>query len=84
LRSVGSVLGGAAVGAYLESQLHLPGSSGAMDLHGAVMPSVSVAPAAFSVMFLGIAVAMLAALLISLKSPNVMLRSGEHAPAVLD
>lgn len=84
LRSVGSMLGGAAVGAYLESQLHLPGSSGAMDLHGSVMPSVSVAPAAFSVMFLGIALAMAAALLISLKSPNVLLRSGEHPGVALD
>lgn len=84
LRSVGSMLGGAAVGAYMESQLHLPGSSGAMDLHGGVMPSVSVAPAAFSAMFGGIAVAMAVALLISLKSPDVMLRSGEHPPAALD
>ncbi|MBP0597255.1 MFS transporter [Herbaspirillum sp. LeCh32-8] len=84
LRSVGSMLGGAAVGAYLESQLHLPGSSGAMDLHGAIMPAVSVAPAAFSVMFLGIAAAMVVALLICLKSPNVMLRSGEHPTVALD
>ncbi|WP_237772488.1 MDR family MFS transporter [Herbaspirillum robiniae] len=84
LRSVGSMLGGAAVGAYLESQLHLPGASGAMDMHGAVMPAVSVAPAAFSVMFLGIAAAMLVALLISLKSPNVLLRSGEHPVVGMD
>jgi EmrB/QacA subfamily drug resistance transporter len=82
LRSIGSMLGGAIVGAFLESQIRhgaSPASGTSPGLEGHAAVAVSALPSGtFNATFAGMAVLMLLALLTCTRAPETTLRSARH------
>ncbi|SAL84941.1 EmrB/QacA family drug resistance transporter [Caballeronia arvi] len=81
LRSIGSMLGGAIVGAFLEFQMRngapLPSARAGLEAHGTF--AISGLPAGtFNATFAGITVLMLLALVTCARAPDTTLRSGRH------
>jgi len=82
LRSIGSMLGGAAVGAFLEFQIRgsawvLSGGQSGHEAHGVF--AISALPTGtFNATFAGMAALMLIALFVCARSPDTALRSAPH------
>lgn len=87
LRSIGSMLGGAGVGAYLEYRLHANPAGQALQNHvqleGAAT-AMALPPSTFCVAFAGIAVLMLVAFFLSMRAPDSMLRGKLDNAAAAD
>jgi EmrB/QacA subfamily drug resistance transporter len=82
LRSIGSMLGGAAVGAFLEFQVRHH-SMGVPQPHVGTSESsaasmIGLPASAFNMTFAGMTALMLMALLMSYRTPDVKLRSARH------